>query len=82
MESITITSTHYHMRYDTRYIHFLSGLHGLGLFATGYHVLLSNLYKKMYINIFLNKLTVARGNPLQVAQDQANLRENIQYRVW
>ena len=32
------------------------------------------IYKKTYTNIFLKKND---GNPLQIAQNQANLRENI-----
>ena len=36
-----------------------------------------NIYIYMYINIFFKKLTVTRGNALQIAQNQENLRENI-----
>ena len=36
----------------------------------------------MYINIFLKKLTVMRGNPFQIAQNQTNLRKNKWQRVW
>ena len=35
------------------------------------------IYKKIYIYYFLKKLTVTRGNALQIAQNQANLRENV-----
>ena len=35
------------------------------------------IYKKIYINIFLKKMTVTHGNELQIAQNQENLRENI-----
>ena len=33
--------------------------------------------KKYIIIYFLKKVTVTRRNPLQIAQNQANLRENI-----
>ena len=45
----------------------------LGLFATRYR----QIYKKMYVNIFVKEMTVTRGNPLQITQKHANLRENI-----
>ena len=35
------------------------------------------IYKKISINIIYKKLTVTGGNPLQIAQNLANLRENI-----
>ena len=35
------------------------------------------IYKKIYINIFFKTMTVTRGNMLQIAQNQENLRENI-----
>ena len=35
-----------------------------------------NFFKKIVYMFFIN-LTVTRGNPLQIAQDQANLRENV-----
>ena len=35
------------------------------------------IYKKYIYTIFLKKLTVTRGNALQIAQNQANLRENV-----
>ena len=36
----------------------------------------------MYINIYLKKLTVMRGNTFQIAQNQTNVRENKWQRVW
>ena len=39
----------------------------LGLFATRYHALLSNLLKKCILIFFLKKLTVTHGNALQIA---------------
>ena len=41
--------------------------------TTRYH----QIYKKIYINIFLKKMTVTRGNALQIAQNKENLRKNI-----
>ena len=35
------------------------------------------IYKKIYINIFLKKMTVTQDHALQIAQNQENLRENI-----
>ena len=35
------------------------------------------IYKKIYINIKKKKITEKRGNALQIAQNQANCRENI-----
>ena len=39
--------------------------------TTRYH----QIYKKIYINIFLKKMTVTRGNALQIAQNQENFRK-------
>ena len=45
-------------------------------FITRYRQLfLKKQYK--YIYIFFINLTVVRGNPLQIAQNQANLKENV-----
>ena len=35
------------------------------------------IYNKTHINTFFKKMTVTRGNALQIAQNQENLRENI-----
>ena len=35
------------------------------------------IYKEIYINIFLKKMMVTLGNALQIAQNQENQRENI-----
>ena len=35
------------------------------------------IYKKKYINTFFKKMTVTRGNALQIAQNQENFRKNI-----
>ena len=34
-------------------------------------------YKRIFINNFFKKITVPRGNKLQMSQNQANLKENI-----
>ena len=45
-----------------------------GLLATSYHALPSNVLKKY---ILMLKKTITRDNTLQIAQNQANLRESI-----
>ena len=50
------------------------------LFAMHYHALPSDLQKNIS-QYFLKKITVTRGNALQITQNQANLRKNIQSRV-
>ena len=43
-----------------------------------FHIYITYIYYiYIYANIFLKKLTVNCGNPLQIAQNQANLRENV-----
>ena len=64
--------------------------HALPYIFSGIFLVLGNLqrvttryrqiYKKkiyIYILFFLKKLTVTRGNTLQIAQNQANLRQNV-----
>ena len=63
MQRIAITSTCYHMRYHTFSLRLAWSGSYLERITTRY----SQIYKKMYINIFLKKLTVTRGNPLQIA---------------
>ena len=60
MEHITITSMHYHMRYHTFSPR-------LALFGSYLQRVTVKFIKKMYITIFLKKLTVMRGNSLPVA---------------
>ena len=44
----------------------------------GYHALPSTLEKNVYQHFLKKKkLTVTSGNPLQIAQMQENLRDNI-----
>ena len=62
MQHVTIASPHYHTRYYTFSLSLAPKL-----FATGYHALPSNIYKKMYINIIFEKWTITRGHPLQIA---------------
>ena len=73
MQRITITLTCYHMRYHT----FSFSLAWFGVICNALPRVSVTFTKKMYISIFFKKLTVTRGNPLQIAQNQANLRENV-----
>ena len=73
MQRVTITSTHYH----TRYCKFSPSLAWFGAISNSIPSVTFKYIKKTYINIFSKKLTVTRGNPLQIAQNQTNLRENI-----
>ena len=73
MQRITITLTCYHMRYHT----FSLSLAWFGVICNALPRVSVTFTKKMYISIFFKKLTVTRGNPLQIAQNQANLRENV-----
>ena len=68
MQCITITSTCYHT--------FSLILVWFGAIC---NVLLRATVKfiKQYILIFKKKITVTRGNALQIAPNQENLRENI-----
>ena len=63
MQRVTITSTCYHMRYHT----FSLSLAWSGGYLERITMRYSQIYKKIHINIFLKKLTVTRGNPLQIA---------------
>ena len=64
MQRVTKNSTSYHMRYDTFSLSLAWFWGYLQWLATRY----CQIYKKkMYINTFLKKLTVMRGNPLQIA---------------
>ena len=73
MQRITITLTCYHMRYHT----FSFSLAWFGVICNALPRVSVTFTKKMYISIFFKKLTVTRGNSLQIAQNQANLRENV-----
>ena len=65
------------MRYLTRYdafsMRFVWFLGYFQRFATRY----SQFFKKNSIYIFFIDLTVTRSNPLQIAQNQKNLEENV-----
>ena len=63
MERITITSTHYHMRCHT----FSLSLAWFGGYLQWVTTRYRQIYKKMYIKTFLEKLVVTRRNPLQTA---------------
>ena len=73
MQPVTITSTCYHTRYHT----FSLSLAWFGAICNTLQRVTVKFIKKMYINIFFKKLMVTRGNPLQIAQNQTNLWENI-----
>ena len=77
MQCVTTTSTCYHTRYRT----FSLSLVWFGAFWNALPCVTVKFIKKMYINIFSKKVKVTRGNPLQIIQNQANLRENIWERV-
>ena len=53
----------YHMRYDT----FSLSLAWFGDYLQRFTTRYRQIYEKMYTNSFLKKLTVTRGNPLQIA---------------
>ena len=64
MERITTVSMRYHMRYHT----FSPSLAWFGGYLQQATTRYRQIYKKkMYNNVFLKKLTVTRGNPLQIA---------------
>ena len=63
MERITITSTRYHMRYHI----FSLSLGWFGGYLQRVTTHYGQIYKKMYIKTFLEKLVVTRRKPLQIA---------------
>ena len=73
MQCITMTWTRYHTHYykfSLRFAWFSAICNRLP------RVTVIFLKKVMYIYFFID-LKVTRGNPLQIAQNQANLRENV-----
>ena len=72
MQNVTITSMCYFACYHT----FSLSLAWFGAICNALPRVTIKFIKK-YILIFFKKMTVTRGNALQIAQDQANLRENI-----
>ena len=73
MQNVTLTST----CYFTRYHIFSLSLAWFGVICNALPRVTIKFIKKIYINIFLKEMTVTRGNTLQIAQNQENLRENI-----
>ena len=74
MQRVIITSTYYHTRYHT----FSLSLPWFGCYLQRVTTRYRQIYKKIYINIKKKKkITVMCGNALQIAQNDANLRENI-----
>ena len=71
MQNVTITS----MCYFTRYHTFSLSLAWFGAIWNALPRVTIKFIKNIYINIFLKKMTVTRGNKLQIAQE--NFRKNI-----
>ena len=66
MQRFTITSTCYHTR-----------LAWFGAICNALPDVTVKFIKNIYINIFLKKITVMLGNSLKIAQNQANIGEDI-----
>ena len=62
MERITITSTHYHMRHHPFSLTLVWFGGDLQWATTRHH----QIYQTMFINIFFKKMTLTRGNQLQM----------------
>ena len=73
MQNVTITS----MCYFTRYHTFSLSLAWFGAICNALPRVTIKFIKNIYINSFFKKMTVTRGNALQIAQNQENLRKNI-----
>ena len=73
MQNVTITP----MCYFTRYITFSLSLALFGAICNALPRVTIKFIKKYILIFFLKKMTVARGNALQIAQNQENLRKNI-----
>ena len=61
----------------TRYHTFSLSLAWFGGYLQRVTTRYRQIYKKIYMNIFLKRIMAAGGNALQIVQNQANLRENI-----
>ena len=73
MKNVTITSMCYFTRYHTFYL----SLAWFGAICNALPRVTIKFIKNIYINIFLKKMTVTRGNAFQIAQNQENFRKNI-----
>ena len=73
MQNVAVTSTCYFTCYHT----FSLSLTWFGAICNALPRITLKFIKKIYINLFLKKMTVTRGNALQIAQNQENLREKI-----
>ena len=73
MQNVTITSMCYFMCYHT----FSLSLAWFGAICNALSRVTIKLIKKYTLTFFFKKMTVTHGNALQIAQNQANLRENI-----
>ena len=75
IQCVTIISMCYH----TRYRIFSFSLAWFGGYLRRVTMRYHQIYKKIHIHIFLEKLTVTScANVLQIAQNQVNLKEKIQ----
>ena len=73
MQNVTITST----CYITRYHIFSLSLVWFGVICNALPRVTIKFFKKYILIFFKKKMTVKRGNTLQIAQNQENLKENI-----
>ena len=73
MQNVTITS----MCYFTCYHTFSLNLAWFGAICNALPRVTIKFIKKYILILFLKKMTVTRGNALQIAQNQENLRKNI-----
>ena len=70
MHHVTITSMCYHQRYHT----FSLNLAWFGRLFNALPRVIVKFMKKNIYEYFFKRLMVARGNALQIAQNQANVR--------
>ena len=73
MQNVTITS----MCYFTCYHTFSLSLAWFGAICNALPRVTIKFIKKYILLFFKKKMTVTRGNALQIAQNQENLRKNI-----
>ena len=73
MQNVTITSMCYFTCYHTLSL----SLAWFGAICNALPCVTIKFIKKYILIFFLKKMTVTRGNALQIAQNQENLRKNI-----
>ena len=69
------------MRYHLRHLTFSTRFAWFWAIVNGMPCVTVKFINDIYIPFFFKKMMVTRGNPLQIAQNQANLRENTWQRV-